>query len=133
LLRSLDPAELGPLLRKPGCSIVNLQYGLQNVELHRVVEQIGDPLPDLAKAVGDNIDELAAGIAGLDLVITVDNTIAHLSAALGIPTWVLVPYSPEWRYGLGAETVVWYPTMRLFRQSLPRQWSPVIERVSACL
>jgi ADP-heptose:LPS heptosyltransferase len=78
---------------------------------------------------GEDLDELAAAISALDLVITVDNTIAHLSGALGRPVWVMLPYSAEWRYGQSGSTVPWYPSMRLFRQTEPRDWSSVVAEI----
>jgi tetratricopeptide (TPR) repeat protein len=132
-LRSLDLAEMLPVLRQPGCEFVNLQYGDRRNELNWICEQSGIVVRDLAQDVGTDIDELAAAVEALDLVITVDNTIAHLSGALGKPVWILVPFSAEWRYGRDRESMDWYPTARLFRQPAPRDWATVVERVAHCL
>jgi hypothetical protein len=70
--------------------------------------------------------ETAALIACLDLVITVDTSVAHLAAALGRPTWILLPYLPDWRWLLQRTDSPWYPTARLFRQSGTRQWNQVV-------
>ena len=75
--------------------------------------------------------ETAALVSCLDLVITVDTSVAHLSAALGRPTWVLLPYVPDYRWLLDREDSPWYPTMRLFRQDQRRDYTHVIERVRA--
>ncbi|MGJ4944236.1 tetratricopeptide repeat protein [Bradyrhizobium sp. HKCCYLS1011] len=75
--------------------------------------------------------ETAALVSCLDLVVTVDTSVAHLSAALGCPTWVLLPYVPDYRWLLDREDSPWYPTMRLFRQDERRDYTPVIERVRA--
>ena len=74
--------------------------------------------------------ELAAIISNCDLIITTGSTIAHLSAAIGIPTWVLLPKVPDWRWGLEGESCFWYPSMRLFRQNEINQWQDVLHCVS---
>ena len=71
----------------------------------------------------------AAQIAAMDLVITIDNSTAHLAGALGIPVWVLLPFAPDWRWLLDREDCPWYPAMRLFRQPEPGDWQSVVERV----
>ncbi len=73
--------------------------------------------------------ETAALISCLDLVITVDTSVAHLAGALGRPTWILLPHMPDWRWLLGRDDSPWYPTMRLFRQARPGDYSSVIEQV----
>ena len=69
-------------------------------------------------------------IAACDLVMTIDNTTAHLAAALGKPTWVLLPFVPDWRWLLVRDDSPWYPTMRLFRQPSIADWPSVIARVA---
>lgn len=69
----------------------------------------------------------------LDLVIAVDTSTAHLAGAMGIPTWVLLPYAVEWRWGESGETTPWYPHHRLFRQAAPGDWDGVFRRVKAAL
>jgi hypothetical protein len=75
--------------------------------------------------------ETAALVACLDLVISVDTSVAHLAAALGRPVWLLVPFVPDWRWLLGRNDSPWYPTLRIFRQSETREYHSVIERVRA--
>ena len=75
--------------------------------------------------------ETAALISCLDLVITVDTSVAHLAAALGRPTWILLPYTPDYRWLLGRDDSPWYPTARLFRQDETRDYARVVERVHA--
>jgi len=65
----------------------------------------------------------------MDLVITVDTALAHLAGALGKPTWLLLPHAPDWRWLLNRDDSPWYPTMRLYRQATPGDWSTVIGRV----
>jgi tetratricopeptide (TPR) repeat protein len=73
--------------------------------------------------------ETAALLSCLDLVITVDTSVAHLAGASGRPTWVLLPFVPDYRWLLDREDSPWYPTLRLFRQSERRDWKPVLDRV----
>jgi len=81
----------------------------------------------------DDFSDTAAVLALCDLVISVDTAPVHLAGAMGRPVWVLVPFAPDWRWTLEGETTPWYPTARLFRQSLPGDWNAVIARVAAAL
>jgi tetratricopeptide (TPR) repeat protein len=73
--------------------------------------------------------ETAALVGCLDLVITVDTSVAHLAAALGCPTWILLAYPPDYRWLLGRDDSPWYPTVRLFRQTKTRDYATVLDRV----
>jgi tetratricopeptide (TPR) repeat protein len=73
--------------------------------------------------------ETAALVSCLDLIITVDTSVAHLAGALGRPTWVLLPFVPDYRWLLNREDSPWYPTVRLFRQSERADWDGVVRRV----
>jgi ADP-heptose:LPS heptosyltransferase len=73
--------------------------------------------------------ETAALVSCLDLVITVDTSVAHLAGAMGRPTWVLLAHVADWRWLLGRDDSPWYPTVRLFRQSQARDYASVIARV----
>jgi tetratricopeptide (TPR) repeat protein len=75
--------------------------------------------------------DTAAIMANLDLVITSDTSIAHLAGALGVPTWLALPFSPDWRWLLEREYCPWYPSMRLFRQKKRGDWADVFERMAA--
>lgn len=77
--------------------------------------------------------ETARQLRTLDLLITVDTGIAHLAGAFGIPTWVLLPHVPDWRWGATGSTTPWYPTARLFRQPSRGDWARVLTNVSAAL
>ena len=72
-------------------------------------------------------------IKNLDLVITVDTAVAHLAGALGVPTWVALPYVPDWRWLLQRQDSPWYPTLRLFRQSRTDAWDDVFVKISEAL
>jgi tetratricopeptide (TPR) repeat protein len=89
-------------------------------------------LLDVTSLITDFADT-AALISCLDLVITVDTSVAHLAGALGCPTWTLLSYTPDYRWLLDRDDSVWYPTMRLFRQSERRDWDEVVERVRHAL
>ena len=77
--------------------------------------------------------ETAGLIASLDLVITVDTSVAHLAGALGVPTWLLLPVMPDWRWIAGREDTPWYRSMRLIRQERSGDWSDVVSMVAAGL
>jgi ADP-heptose:LPS heptosyltransferase len=81
----------------------------------------------------DNLVELARVMRSLDLVITIDSMPAHLAGALGTLVWTLLARDSDWRWMEEREDSPWYPTMRLFRQSRPGEWGPVIERVRTAL
>ncbi len=124
--RSITLVQLRPLWENGAASFVSLQRELRRSdaeELKKVpdVLHLGDELADL--------DETAAVIALCDLVVSVDTSVAHLSAAMGRPTWVLLPFSPDWRWTIEAERSPWYPAARLFRQPQLEDWASVIERV----
>jgi len=75
--------------------------------------------------------DTAALVSCVDLVISVDTSVAHLAGALGCPVWILLPYSPEWRWLLDRDDSPWYPSARLFRQTETREWPGVLARVRA--
>jgi tetratricopeptide (TPR) repeat protein len=87
---------------------------------------------DLTEHLTD-FTETAALVACLDLVITVDTSVAHLAAALGRPTWILLPYVPDYRWLLDRDDSPWYPTVRLFRQTETRDYASVLDRVRTAL
>jgi ADP-heptose:LPS heptosyltransferase len=80
-----------------------------------------------------DLADSAALIANLDLVITVDTSIAHLAGGMGKPVWVFIPFNPDWRWLLDREDTPWYPTMRLFRQRKVGDWDIAIGRVASAL
>jgi tetratricopeptide (TPR) repeat protein len=90
-------------------------------------------LPGIIDVTADLTDfaETAALLRCLDLVITVDTSVAHLAGALGCPTWILLPHRPDWRWLLGRDDSPWYPTIRLFRQPKPSDYNSVVDRVRA--
>ena len=87
---------------------------------------------DLDPQIHDFADT-AAAIEQLDLVISVDTAVAHLTGALGKPVWTLLPFAPDWRWMRGRADTPWYPTMRLLRQSKPGEWAEVFAQIFAQL
>jgi hypothetical protein len=119
--RSLDSALLAPLLDLPG-SYFTLQPG---VAAPAGIQSLSEHLTDFGQT--------AAAVANLDLVITVDTSVAHLAGALGVSVWTLLPFAPDWRWMLDREDSPWYSSMRLFRQPSRGDWASVISQVSDAL
>ena len=130
-LRSLELADLLPLAASLPRRFICLQRGDCSAEI------------DMARAAGmhiehwpgvlDDMEDSAALIAALDLVVSVDNTMVHLAGAVGQLCWALLAHLPDWRYGIEGTTMPWYPSVRLFRQAEDRAWAPVIASVAAAL
>jgi hypothetical protein len=81
----------------------------------------------------NDFDDTAALIETLDLVISVDTSVAHLAGAMGKQIWVLVPYVPDFRWLLDRDDSPWYPTLRIFRQDERREWRSVLNKVKTAL
>jgi tetratricopeptide (TPR) repeat protein len=123
--RSLPFRTLARLL-DVDATFVSLQKGVRPEDMTTLRER--SEVVDLTAYLTDFV-ETAALMSCLDLVITVDTSVAHLAGALGRPTWVLLPYAPDYRWLLDREDSPWYPSMRLFRQDTRRDYAGVIERV----
>ena len=128
-LRSLTFAQCLPWLTARDCRFVCLQRGDCAAEV-AAARQVGARLEWWPQALQD-MDELAALIAALDLVVSVPSTTVHLAGALGQRCWVLLSHAPEWRYAWRGETMLWYPSVRMFRQARSGDWSPVVAAVTA--
>jgi ADP-heptose:LPS heptosyltransferase len=123
--RSTSPEMLLPLLQMEKLSWFLLHVDPQSLEAaKKLPAQLHLPLKE-----SDDFADTAAVIANLDLVISVDTSVAHLAAGLGKPTWILLPANPDWRWGLSGEQTLWYPSARLFRQKTLGDWQPVIEDI----
>jgi tetratricopeptide (TPR) repeat protein len=125
--RACPLALLGQLFELPGLTWFSLYKG----ELAGELEAFPDVI-DLGSGFQDFTDT-AWAISQLDLVITVDTSVAHLAGAMGKTTWVLLPFAPDWRWLVDREDSSWYPTMRLFRQPDFDNWKAVIENLGAAL
>ncbi|NJM27421.1 MAG: glycosyltransferase family 9 protein [Pseudanabaena sp. RU_4_16] len=130
---------------KRSCHLTSLLplFDLQDIHFYGLQKEVSDAdrqlisqqhlkLTDLSDYLGDFADT-AAIVNHLDLIITVDTSVAHLAGALGKPVWVLLPFAPDWRWLLDCEDSPWYPTMRLFRQTQIDNWESAIDRVAVAL
>ena len=127
--RSIAAEAVLPQLVMPGVQLYSLQKETRSEDA-AVLASLGSDVADLAPALGSFADT-AAAVATLDLVVSVDTSVAHLAGALGRPVWMLLPYALDWRWMRDREDTPWYPTMRLFRQDKPRAWDGVIARAAA--
>ncbi len=131
--RSLPLECFAPLAAAADASLLALQKGHGSEQLESC--SFRDRFVRCQAEVSATWDfqETAAILANCDLVITSDTAVAHLAAGLGRTTWLLLSYSPDWRWGLKGDSSFWYPSMRLFRQSQPGQWEAVIQAVMEAL
>ena len=151
--RSLPPDVVARLLALGVGRVVNLQVGPRAGDLRSGdrADDAGQGAHDGGQSAGDGgqsageawVDDLspfltdyaetAALIANVDLVLTVDTSVAHVAGALGVPCWVMLPFAPDWRWMLGRDDTPWYTSLRLFRQQRPGDWDGVIDVVAAAL
>ncbi len=108
----------------------SLQKELRGGDAARV--EGGNGITDLSRQLAD-FSDTAAVVAALDLVITVDTSVAHLAGALGRPAWVLLAHAPDWRWMLERADSAWYPSLRVFRQRSNGDWNSVVEEVRRAL
>ena len=127
--RSCELELFFPLTQIKGVVLFSLQKGHAAPALKNAEKM---PVVDLSDLIQDFAD-LATAVKYLDLVITVDTATAHLSAAMGKPTWIMLPFAPDWRWMLNKTDTPWYPTVKLFRQSSPGDYSSVIETMRKSL
>ena len=114
----------------PDVACVSLQKEVRNddrktLDSHPNILDFGDELKDFS--------DTAALCELMDVVISVDTSVAHLGGALGRPTWVLLPFSPDWRWLLDRDDSPWYASVRLFRQQQPDDWKPALEKLGHAL
>ena len=105
----------------------NLQGGSAAAEANEL------PMKKITRSGDEGLVALAATISNLDLMITVDTLAAHLAAAIGKPTWLMLKYDADWRWLRGRDDSPWYPSLRLFRQSSAGDWRGVIRSLEAAL
>lgn len=122
--RNLHPSHLAPLARIDGIQFVSLQA--------RPEIGASDSLPGLLDLMPDVTDfaDTAAIVASLDLVVSVDTSVAHLAGALGVPVFLLDRYDSCWRWFSGRDDSPWYPSMRILRQARPGDWEGVVARAA---
>jgi len=120
--RSCSLSLFEPLLAIPGIQWFSLQKGPAAAELHHL------KAPQVIRPIAEHFSnwmDTACAVQCMDLIISVDTAVAHLAGALGRPTWVLLPFAPDWRWMLERQDSPWYPTMHLFRQSRPADWAGI--------
>jgi ADP-heptose:LPS heptosyltransferase len=123
--KSLRIEELTPLLKVGGVDWVVLQQGQAGRDLAAAHPRAIDALVSEI-----SLAEFAAAVAATDFLVTVDTMAAHCAGAIGHPAWVAVPFNPHWYWGIGGTTTPWYPTLALFRQSAPRDWTATLRRIA---
>jgi len=126
--RSVPFQQFMALAGDPEMLFFSLQGGThqKDIQTHGasgLVHDVGRGIFDFAEA--------ASALEQLDLLITIDAPIAHLGAAMGMPTWLLLPTVPDWRWQQGREDSPWYPSLRIFRQTTAGDWAPVFARLAA--
>lgn len=131
--RSISLAALAPLLSVPGCEFHVIQTDIRPAD-----RALLDRLPDVrdhSAAPRELIDfrGTAALLSLLDLIVSVDTSLAHLAGALARPAWVMLPALPDWRWLMGRDDSPWYPTIRLFRQRTAGDWTGVVAEVAGQL
>ena len=114
----------------PGATFHSLQVGprADDIAATGCAGLIRAHAPDL-----QDFADTAALVSALDLVISVDTSVCHLAGALGKPCWVVIPYTPDWRWLMQREDSPWYPSLRLFRQERFGDWPGVFECLSQAL
>lgn len=119
--RSLEPATLAALGALPHVAWHSFQYEAAGVP----------PLPGLVSLgpLLKGFPNTACALHGMDLVITVDTVLAHLAGSLGVPTFLLASFIPDWRWMLGRSDSPWYPTLRIYRQQAPGDWDSALAQV----
>ena len=123
--RSCALATLAPLFDLPDMAWFSLQHG----DAARQIDSIAATSRLVPLAADATLEATAALIAELDLVISVDTSIAHLAGALARPCWVLLPFAPDWRWMLRRADSPWYPSARLFRQPEGGDWESAVASV----
>jgi Tetratricopeptide repeat len=123
--RSMPLEKFAPLLSVPGVDFISVQREVnaaqaEILDAHGVV-RFGHEFMDFA--------DTAAIVAMLDLLISVDTSVAHLAGAMGKAVGLLIPFAPDWRWLCDRSDTKWYPSMRIFRQRAPSDWDELIDRV----
>ena len=128
--RSIKLAEFQPLSELDGIELVSLQFDDEEDQLSQI--SWSDKIAQCPEWIV-GMRNTAAVMNKLDLVITVDTSIAHLAGALGKPVWVLLPIIPDWRWLMHGNSTHWYTSMQLFRQTERGNWHEVMQRICTAL
>lgn len=130
--RSMPLEVLGPLLGSRAARWISMQVGPRAADLGRLPADMRDGILDASPWL-TSWEATAHTVSRLDLVVSVDTSVAHLAGALGTPTWILLPHVADWRWTGSGDATGWYPSARLFRQPVPGGWDAVIRAVGAAL
>jgi ADP-heptose:LPS heptosyltransferase len=127
--RSLTLAQLMSHLPS-NYEYISLQKEIRDIDQetltkHNEIKHFGNIVQDFT--------DTAALCELMDIVLSVDTSVAHLAGALGVPTWVLLPYNPDWRWLLNRDDSPWYPSMKLYRQPAINDWNSVFDRIKSDL
>jgi hypothetical protein len=131
-LRSVPLTRFAPLAAVPGVTLISIQNGPGT-------EQLADGsaasmgVIDVGSRFAPDMADAAALMMSLDLVVSVDTAVVHLAGAIGRPVWVAIPFAPDWRWQRQREDTMWYPSMRLFRQTTRGDWDAVFGRMAVAL
>ena len=128
--RSMPLQHFLSLADLPGVALYSLQKGPRAQDLTTLAANA--LIYDLGPQIQDFVDT-ARMIEQLDVVISIDTSVVHLAGALGRPCFVLLPFTPDWRWLNGRDDTPWYPTLRLFRQARPTDWKGVMQRVRGAI
>lgn len=128
--RSISLSRFQNLFDLPGIDFFSFQKGPAVAEI--AASGLSPLVKDLGQSFAD-FGDTAAALRDIDLLITVDTSMAHLAGSLGKLTWVMIPFAPDWRWMQHRGDSPWYPTMTLFRQSSPGDWDEVFERLRRAL
>jgi hypothetical protein len=130
--RSLKNSDFLDLVNTPDVKFYNLTKVDKRIrkKLTKFIDitDVELPIDNVSEQLNTFLDT-ASFINSLDLVVTVDTSVAHLAGAMGKPTWIILDYSNDWRWGSISETTFWYPSMRLFRQSYGEEMKVVVGRL----
>lgn len=126
--RSLELEQLVSLFNGSNVDWVSLQYGDVSDQLDQLKSQHGIKVLHLPEVIKD-FHDTAALICNLDLVISIQTAAVHLTGALGVPAWVMVSASPEWRYMAKGDSMPWYPSVKIYRQKELGDWGDVIHQI----
>jgi hypothetical protein len=129
--RSMALRELTPLLSLPHVSFVSMQKEYREAD-RQVLDELGGVIQDVSADLND-FSDTAALVQNMDVVISVDTSVAHLAGAMGKPVMLMLPYTPDFRWLDERNDSPWYPTMHLFRQASPTDWPSVVSSIQDVL
>ena len=129
-LRTISLEKLSKILKTEKIDFVNLQYGESKSEINNFQKKYKKKLINFSNIdLKNDFESLSAIIKSCDLVITISNAVAHLSAAIGKETWIIVPVNTQWHWFYNRKDSLWYPKVKLFRQNKFNDWNDTIEKV----